>query len=70
MTKKTIISKQLSLYLTKRELFACQIMAAFSANDPNKGRMICDYRSHAALAVERADELIEALARAEGEQVK
>jgi hypothetical protein len=36
-------------------------MAAFSASDPNKGRMICDYEDHAELAVKRADRLIRAL---------
>jgi len=48
-------------HLNKRELFAALIMAGFAANDPNKGRMICDYESHEKIAVRRADALIKEL---------
>ena len=47
--------------LTKREYFAALALQGFCVNDPNKGRMYCDYESIAELAVKRADELIEAL---------
>lgn len=53
------------LHLSKREFFAALIMQGFSANDPNKGRMQCDYESHAKLAVQRADNLIAALKQSE-----
>ena len=47
--------------LTKREYFAAMALQGYCANDPNKGRMLCDRESIAKMAVQKADELIKVL---------
>jgi len=51
--------------LTKREYIAALVMAVFSGNDPNAGRMLCDREPLSKIACDRADDLLKRLAKQE-----